>query len=387
MSLLQMSFSGAVFIIAIVMIRAVTINRLPKKTFLVLWELVLLRLLIPFSIPSMFSVYTLIIRSMSGAALPGAETSNVIPTIQEQFVTMRAMEQLPENIPPAVSMWFIVWCAGMILFVLFFAVSYLRCLTEFKTALPVHNDFVEKWLKERPLKRPIAFSLVLACFIVAGTATAFATSAQAGNDNLSLEDQDRMLNATASITAYDTMLSYTDPQDGKTYYSMDDGKTFEVMTEEEYEQRFPTPNVEWWTYEEYKEWLENEKIQLQSLIGERAWTGGRGEFVWTQEIVDEAIAMYEETLQDIKNGMKVSKSVDGDDTYIQMAYNPIDISTSEKALSLFIVLSNGEEVEFGPYETVEELLSDVEPFCAEQVKLGNMEQSEADEILSKYTEK
>ena len=273
-------------------------------------------------------------------------------------------------------------------FCIIFAVSYLRCLTEFQTALPVHNDFVEKWLKERPLKRPIAFSLVLACFIVAGTATAFATSAQAGNDNLSLEDQDRMLNATASITAYDTMLSYTDPQDGKTYYSMDDGKTFEVMTEEEYEQRFPTPNVEWWTYEEYKEWIENEKIQLQSLIGERAWTGGRGEFVWTQEIVDEAIAMYEETLQDIKNGMKVSKSVDGDDTYIQMGYDPIDVfSTSEKAISLFIVLSNGEEVEFGPYETVEELLSDVEPFCAEQVKLGNMEQSEADEIISKYTAK
>lgn len=51
------------------------------------------------------------------------------------------------------------------------------------------------------------------------------------------------------------------------------------------------------------------------------------------------------------------------------------------------MLSNGEEVEFGPYETIEELLSDVEPFCLEQVKLGNMEQSEADQIISKYTVK
>lgn len=50
MNLLQMSFSGAAFITAVVIIRAVAINKLPKKTFLVLWELVILRLLIPFSI-------------------------------------------------------------------------------------------------------------------------------------------------------------------------------------------------------------------------------------------------------------------------------------------------------------------------------------------------
>ena len=61
MNLLQMSFSGAAFITAVVIIRAVAINKLPKKTFLVLWELVILRLLIPFSIPSMFSVYTLVL--------------------------------------------------------------------------------------------------------------------------------------------------------------------------------------------------------------------------------------------------------------------------------------------------------------------------------------
>lgn len=38
MNLLQMSFSGVAFITAVVIIRAVAINKLPKKTFLVLWE-------------------------------------------------------------------------------------------------------------------------------------------------------------------------------------------------------------------------------------------------------------------------------------------------------------------------------------------------------------
>ena len=51
-----------------------------------------------------------------------------------------------------------------------------------------------------------------------------------------------------------TLMSYVNPDDGKTYYSFDGGKTFEPLTDEEFERRFPTPNVEWWTYEEYAAW-------------------------------------------------------------------------------------------------------------------------------------
>ena len=87
MNLLQMSFSGAAFITAVVIIRAVAINKLPKKTFLVLWELVILRLLIPFSIPSMFSVYTLVTHSISSTTLPEAGTDYNIPAMQGLLVT------------------------------------------------------------------------------------------------------------------------------------------------------------------------------------------------------------------------------------------------------------------------------------------------------------
>ena len=156
MNLLQMSFSGAVFITAVVMIRAAAINKLPKKTFLVLWELVMLRLLIPFSIPSMFSIYTLVTHSISSTTLPETEAGFNFPAIQGQFVTTRGMEQPATDIASSVFVWCIVWCAGMILSALFFAVSYLRCLIEFRTALPVRNHDIEKWLEEHPLKRPIS---------------------------------------------------------------------------------------------------------------------------------------------------------------------------------------------------------------------------------------
>ena len=37
MNLLQMSFTGAVMFLAVTVIRALAINKVPKKTFLVLW--------------------------------------------------------------------------------------------------------------------------------------------------------------------------------------------------------------------------------------------------------------------------------------------------------------------------------------------------------------
>src|SRR5699024_12447851 len=64
MNLLQMSFTGAVMILAVTVIRALAINKVPKKTFLVLWGIALVRLMIPFSLPSWFSIYSLWNRDM-----------------------------------------------------------------------------------------------------------------------------------------------------------------------------------------------------------------------------------------------------------------------------------------------------------------------------------
>lgn len=59
MRLLQMSISGGILILAIIVLRAIVINRVPKGTFLALWGIALLRLLLPFSVPSALSVYNL----------------------------------------------------------------------------------------------------------------------------------------------------------------------------------------------------------------------------------------------------------------------------------------------------------------------------------------
>ena len=69
MSLIQMSTSGAVMILAVLLIRFAAVNRLPKKLFILLWEAALLRLLLPFSIPSVFSIYTAVRRVMTRSVI------------------------------------------------------------------------------------------------------------------------------------------------------------------------------------------------------------------------------------------------------------------------------------------------------------------------------
>ena len=55
--LVKMSVSGAVLIAVIVIVRALAVNRLPKKAFLWLWAAAFFCLMIPVRLPSPISVY------------------------------------------------------------------------------------------------------------------------------------------------------------------------------------------------------------------------------------------------------------------------------------------------------------------------------------------
>ena len=77
MTLLKMSIYGAVIILAIVLIRALTLHKLPKKIFVILWSIALLRLLVPFEISSSYSIYSLLPKQQT-------ETEQNVPQTSEQ---------------------------------------------------------------------------------------------------------------------------------------------------------------------------------------------------------------------------------------------------------------------------------------------------------------
>lgn len=171
MNLMQMSVSGAILILAIVIVRAVTVDRLPKKAFLALWGIALLRLLIPVSLPSAFSIYTLV-----GRNTPMMETGNHMTG--SNFLPFLSGEQLSglPNASQAVgavgstgagavgstgavalpSIWTILWVVGATACLLFFAASYLSCRREFQASLPLDNDFLKRWLADHQIRRPLA---------------------------------------------------------------------------------------------------------------------------------------------------------------------------------------------------------------------------------------
>lgn len=157
MTLLQMSFSGAILILVIIALRAVAVNRLPKKMFLALWGIVVLRLLLPFSVPSMFSVYSLIGRNDTVYdSIAETPAVNLIPgSLARQLTPDDGTAQVIQN-DTSVFFWSIIWCAGMILCAVFFIFTYMRCRLEFQISFPVDNNFATDWLEEHPLKRTIS---------------------------------------------------------------------------------------------------------------------------------------------------------------------------------------------------------------------------------------
>lgn len=345
MSLLQMTLSGGAFILLITAVRALALHRLPKGTFLALWELAALRLLLPFAIPLPVRFFT---------------PPEHLPVVGGHLATggLLSPGTLPAGTPaapadPAVPVLPVVYLAVAVLLSAAFAVSYARARRRFSLSRPDDTPAVRRWLADLTLldmeeSRTRGFSpynhfsklaieerikaimkyqkaslpaAILAAALVLGATTAFAVSPQA---------EEKTLPSAGTLTDDCTISSYTSSKDGKTYYSFDGGKTWEPLTNEEFAQRSSRPHVEWWTYEEYAAWLENEKVELQSMLGEKGWTGGRGEFTWTQEVIDETIAIYENILQEIKEGKLYSKSVDGDPDSLLISGGAGDIFVREE---------------------------------------------------------
>ena len=473
MSLLHMSFAGAVMILAVTIIRALVIYRVPKKTFLVLWGITLARLLIPFSIPSALSIYTLFVEKEPAITSIGdMSVTTFEPAIQQGQLTAVSSNIAQSDF--GISIWASLWAIGALVCAVVFSITYWKCYREFQTSLPADNDFTRNWLSSHPIRRPIQIrqselvsapltfgilrpvilmpkttdwndektlqyvlahelvhirrfdsitklillialcvhwfnpfvwvmyilanrdielscdetvvrqfgeqtkasyartlirmeetksgitplcnnfsknaleermtaimktkkitilSVVLAALIVIGTTTVCATSAK-------VEDSQA---DSATISAG---IEKTYTENGKTYYVLWDGS---IMEESEYLEKYPTPEVEWWTYDEYKEWLENEKKELQSILGATGSINGE-EFTWTQEKIDETIAMYEEILQEIKDGVKYSKTVSEDgDPMLSVAQEP---PTTETTIEM--AMDSVEQQEFTPEDILEQ---------------------------------
>ena len=441
MSLLQMSFLGTVIILLIVVLRAVLINRLPKKTFLILWWIALIRLLVPFSIKSVTSIYSLL-QSIYSDINPvrTAQTTTFLPIHGNMPEIANGLSEAMVQRTESISILSVIWLAGLLLCFGFFAVSYIKCYREFRFSLPVENDILEAWKEKHPLKRslsirqtetiaaPLSYGVIRPVILmpkntewkniyqlryvleheyvhirrldmltklimiaavcihwfnplvwvmyilfnrdlelscdetvvrrfgmdiksVYATALISMEEKKSGLTPLcnsfsknAIEERIRAIMKIKKTSKFAVMISAVlvigvtggfatsaSSLEKNTETAQENGETTVALNEVNIreDESLSSSNVEWWTAEEYAKWLDEEKEVLQSMIGEKAYTGGDGWFVWTQEKVDETIALYEDNLQKIKDGMKLSKSSD-DAVGITMAYSPENIEYAKQ---------------------------------------------------------
>ena len=441
MSLLQMSFLGTVIILLIVVLRAVLINRLPKKTFLILWWIALIRLLVPFSIKSVTSIYSLL-QSIYSDINPvrTAQTTTFLPIHGNMPEIANGLSEAMVQRTESISILSVIWLAGLLLCFGFFAVSYIKCYREFRFSLPVENDILEAWKEKHPLKRslsirqtetiaaPLSYGLIRPVILmpkntewkniyqlryvleheyvhirrldmltklimiaavcihwfnplvwvmyilfnrdlelscdetvvrrfgmdiksVYATALISMEEKKSGLTPLcnsfsknAIEERIRAIMKIKKTSKFAVIISAVlvicvtggfatsaSSLEKKTETAQENGETTVALNEVNIreDESLSSSDVEWWTAEEYAKWLDEEKEVLQSMIGEKAYTGGDGWFVWTQEKVDETIALYEDNLQKIKDGMKLSKSSD-DAVGITMAYSPENIEYAKQ---------------------------------------------------------
>lgn len=441
MSLLQMSFLGTVIILLIVVLRAVLINRLPKKTFLILWWIALIRLLVPFSIKSVTSIYSLL-QSIYSDINPvrTAQTTTFLPIHGNMPEIANGLSEAMVQRTESISILSVIWLAGLLLCFGFFAVSYIKCYREFRFSLPVENDILEAWKEKHPLKRslsirqtetiaaPLSYGVIRPVILmpkntewkniyqlryvleheyvhirrldmltklimiaavcihwfnplvwvmyilfnrdlelscdetvvrrfgmdiksVYATALISMEEKKSGLTPLcnsfsknAIEERIRAIMKIKKTSKFAVMISAVlvigvtggfatsaSSLEKNTETAQENGETTVALNEVNIreDESLSSSDVEWWTAEEYAKWLDEEKEVLQSMIGEKAYTGGDGWFVWTQEKVDETIALYEDNLQKIKDGMKLSKSSD-DAVGITMAYSPENIEYAKQ---------------------------------------------------------
>ena len=189
--LLSMSLTGAAMALAVVVARALLLKRLPKTTFVVLWMLVALRLLVPVAMPMPVNAYSLLekpaqavaekvgtlfgqadtgstaapestsdtnaLTQASGSTTPEATATTGDDTAM-QGSTATASESAPSSTAwnssatanvqadapvkpesqelPAVP-WNVLWAAGTVICASGFVLSYLRSKNRFASSLPV----------------------------------------------------------------------------------------------------------------------------------------------------------------------------------------------------------------------------------------------------------
>lgn len=141
--LLHMSITGGILIIFIIFLRLLAINRLPKKIFMLLWDIALLRLLLPLNLPFPYGISTpaakiadIKLLTFTKAEINFPEIAVSAPAISTEtgfFQTADILNNLP----------LLIWLLGTMTLLIIFTMLYVRERRKVQDALPLTKEAEE----------------------------------------------------------------------------------------------------------------------------------------------------------------------------------------------------------------------------------------------------
>lgn len=147
----QISFSSSILIIFILFVRLLAAYKLPRKTFTLLWKIVLIRLLIPVSIripvPDIWTPVRRKVKLAGETLIPALLTGGVEGTEHSGEIT--------SSKPSVAFILFAVWLVFTVMFLAIFLFTYIRSRMHVREALPSENEYARKWLSEQNIRRKI----------------------------------------------------------------------------------------------------------------------------------------------------------------------------------------------------------------------------------------
>lgn len=135
--LLKMSFSGGVLILLIIVLRSLAINKLPKKVFILLWDIALFRLLIPIDLPFRYGIASQVVK-MAGNGIRTLTTASSHSPQGKMGEFMPDLDKTGNVI--RIDWALVVWLAGVITLFMIFGVLYLREHQRMQETLPISKE-------------------------------------------------------------------------------------------------------------------------------------------------------------------------------------------------------------------------------------------------------
>lgn len=152
--LLKTSLSGGILIMLVIILRFLLNEKLPKKTFSLLWDIVLLRLLIPFDLPFKYGIAVPVINTTSSGSNTHPGIIKLPAGTKNPFYSQAVNNTNNHNIP------MLIWITVMIILFITFTFLYLKEYRKIQEALPVSLDQANylRQLADIPLKTGLLVS-------------------------------------------------------------------------------------------------------------------------------------------------------------------------------------------------------------------------------------